>query len=95
MAPWFPGAASIQSTQVGGGRPDWQSRFFPQTGVQTNVTGNTPELLLQVLAVVILWATLIRGVSTAYAITMERFNHSDVWNEETRMSLETRDRRRL
>lgn len=59
------------------------------------MSGNFPELLLQFLAVLILWAVLMRAISTAYAITMERFDHSTVWNEETRMNLETRDRRRL
>lgn len=59
------------------------------------MNSNLPELLLQFLAVIMLWSVLIRAISTAYAITMERFSPSDVWSEETRVTLETRDRRRL
>jgi hypothetical protein len=69
-------------------------QVFP-LGAQSIVSGNLLELLLQFLAVVVLWAVLIRLVSTAYAVTMERFDHTDVWKEKTRVNLESRDRRRL
>lgn len=51
--------------------------------------------LLHPFAVATAWAVVIQAVSTAYAVTMERFDHSNVWKQETRLLLESRNRTRL
>ena len=59
------------------------------------MSGDSLPGLVHILALCVSWMTLMWGVTTAYSRTVERFDHTDWWNDRNRFLLEERSRRRL